>query len=436
MPKPAHTLFDLEELNPYLTNVPPEEQVELMERLGPEVMRPFKPQVQLPVPAHLTSVQDDPKGAEHAAPMEQEYYDISNTLLTPAGQKLLHAKCRLKLSERYPQATPQKQAALEQQLKQELTELTQTAAQQGAQQGVLPANFFLNYLNDIPAPLLPQKAAPAPEQAQAPTAGQRWLAQTLGTRHAPRFMLGGGFILLALIWLVIGTQVTPIADIETRLKQLEHTLTAPVPSTSLSPTPQGAAPTDSSPTSAASTTTAWCIAPWPDEPLAQSLERMVLKGPELLEQEARFQDLGGSAQALSTGNYDPERAANEQLLLHYGVVPKDARSAAIARYYLPQRLQASDYYVTDRDFDPHLVSTTTWCPNLAALNTLQLRDACTQGAPEPRLHLAGCADVIELSPTLLSAHSSWALSESYDQTQLTKQQADAQLTLAVSALKL
>lgn len=424
MPKPAHTLFDLEELNPYLTNVPPEEQVELMERLGPEVMRPFKPQVQLPVPAHLTSVQDDPEGA---APMEQEYYDISNTLLTPAGQKLLHAKCRLKLSERYPQATPQEQAALEQQLKQELTELTQTAAHQGAQQGVLPANFFLNYLNDTNAPNQAATAAPATELAAAPTTRERLLAQTLITGHATIFMMGGGFLLFALLWLVIGTQVTPIADIETRLKQLEHTITAPVPSASLSPETQATVPTDSAPTVAAPTTTAWCIAPWPDEPLAQSLERMVLKGPELLEQEARFQDLGGSAQALSTGNYDQERAANEQLLLQYGVVPKDARSAAIARYYLPERLQASDYYVTDRDFDPHLVSTTTWCPNLAALNTPHLRDACTQGAPEPRLHLAGCADVIELSPTLLSAHSSWALSESYDQTQL---------TLAVSALKL
>ncbi len=419
MPKPAHTLFDLEELNPYLTNVPPEEQVELMERLGPEVMRPFKPQVQ----AHLTSDQAELDDAAPATPLEQECCDITQTLLTPAGQKLLHAKCRLRLAARYPQAAPQEQAALEQQLQHELNELTQTAAQQGE----LPANFFFNYLNGTTAPDHPPKAAPAPEQAQAPTAGQRWLAQTLITGHATIFMMGGGFLLFALLWLVIGTQVTPIADIETRLKQLEHTITAPVPSASLSPETQATVPTDSAPTVAAPTTTAWCIAPWPDEPLAQSLERMVLKGPELLEQEARFQDLGGSAQALSTGNYDPERAANEQLLLHYGVVPKDASSAAIARYYLPERLQASDYYVTDRDFDPHLVSTTTWCPNLAALNTPHLRDACTQGAPEPRLHLAGCADVIELSPTLLSAHSSWALSESYDQTQL---------TLAVSALKL
>lgn len=428
MPKPAHTLFDLEELNPYLTNVPPEEQVELMERLGPEVMRPFKPQVQ----AHLTSDQAELDDAAPATPLEQECCDITQTLLTPAGQKLLHAKCRLRLAARYPQAAPQEQAALEQQLQHELNELTQTAAQQGE----LPANFFFNYLNDIPAPLLPQKAAPAPEQAQEPSAGQRLLAQTLGTRHAPRFMLGGGFILLALILLVFRAQVPQSAAIATHLEQLKHSITLPVPSVRLSPPSHSAVLTDSDPTDSDLTASAWCLAVWPDETLPQSLERMVLKGPELLEQEARFQDLGGSAQALSTGNYDPERAANEQLLLHYGVVPKDARSAAIARYYLPQRLQASDYYVTDRDFDPHLVSTTTWCPNLAALNTLQLRDACTQGAPEPRLHLAVCADVIELSPTLLSAHSSWALSESYDQTQLTKQQADAQLTLAVSALKL
>lgn len=429
MPKPAHTLFDLEELNPYLTNVPPEEQVELMERLGPEVMRPFKPQVQ----AHLTSDQAELDGAAPATPLEQECCDITQTLLTPAGQKLLHAKCRLRLAARYPQAAPQEQAALEQQLQHELNELTQTAAQQGE----LPANFFFNYLNDMPAPLLPQKAAPAPEHTQAPTVYQRLLAQTLGTRHAPMFMLGGGFILLALILLVFRAQVPQSAAIATHLEQLKHSITLPVPSARLSSAPQGAvltdsAPTDSDPTDSDLTdsdltASAWCLAVWPDETLPQSLERMVLKGPELLEQEARFQDLGGSAQALSTGSSDPERAANEQLLLHYGVVPKDARSAAIARYYLPQRLQASDYYVTNRDFDPHLVSATTWGPDLTALNTPQLRDAVTQGAPEPRLHLAGCADVIELSAALLSAQTSWALSESYDQTQL---------TLAVSALKL
>lgn len=424
MPKPAHTLFDLEELNPYLTNVPPEEQVELMERLGPEVMRPFKPQVQ----AHLTSDQAELDGAAPATPLEQECCDITQTLLTPAGQKLLHAKCRLRLAARYPQAAPQEQAALEQQLQHELNELTQTAAQQGE----LPANFFFNYLNDMPAPLLPQKAAPAPEHTQAPTVYQRLLAQTLGTEHAPRFMLGGGFILLALILLVFRAQVPQSAAIATHLEQLKHSITLPVPSVRLSSGPQGAVLTASAPqgavlTDSDLTASAWFLAVWPDETLPQSLERMVLKGPELLEQEARFQDLGGSAQALSTGNYDPERAANEQLLLHYGVVPKDARSAAIARYYLPQRLQASDYYVTNRDFDPHLVSATTWCPNLTALNTPQLRDAVTQGAPEPRLHLAGCADVIELSAALLSAQTSWALSESYDQTQL---------TLAVSALKL
>lgn len=406
MPKPAHTLFDLEELNPYLTNVPPEEQVELMERLGPEVMRPFKPQVQ----AHLTSDQAELDGAAPATPLEQECCDITQTLLTPAGQKLLHAKCRLRLAARYPQAAPQEQAALEQQLQHELNELTQTAAQQGE----LPANFFFNYLNDMPAPLLPPKAAPAPEQAQEPSVYQRLLAQTLGTEHAPRFMLGGGFILLALILLVFRAQVPQSATIATHLEQLKHSITLPVPSARLSPPAPSAVLTDSD-----LTASAWCLAVWPDETLPQSLERMVLKGPELLEQEARFQDLGGSAQALSTGNYDPERAANEQLLLHYGVVPKDARSAAIARYYLPQRLQASDYYVTDLNFDPHLVSATTWGPDLTALNTPQLRDAVTQGAPEPRLHLAGCADVIELSAALLSAQTSWALSESYDQTQLT-----------------
>lgn len=419
MPKPAHTLFDLEELNPYLTNVPPEEQVELMERLGPEVMRPFKPQVQ----AHLTSDQAELDDAAPATPLEQECCDITQTLLTPAGQKLLHAKCRLRLAARYPQAAPQEQAALEQQLQHELNELTQTAAQQGE----LPANFFFNYLNDMPAPLLPQKAVPAPEQAQEPSAGQRLLAQTLGTRHAPRFMLGGGFILLALILLVFRAQIPPSAAIATHLEQLKHSITLPVPSARLSSDPQGAVLTASDPTDSDLTASAWCLAVWPDETLPQSLERMVLKGPELLEQEARFQDLGGSAQALSTGSSDPERAANEQLLLHYGVVPKDARSAAIARYYLPQRLQASDYYVTDLNFDPHLVSATTWGPDLTALNTPQLRDAVTQGAPEPRLHLAGCADVIELSAALLSAQTSWALSESYDQTQL---------TLAVSALQL
>ena len=413
MPKPAHTLFDLEELNPYLTNVPPEEQVELMERLGPEVMRPFKPQVQ----AHLASDQAELDDAAPATPLEQECCDITQTLLTPAGQKLLHAKCRLRLAARYPLAAPQEQAALEQQLQHELNELTQTAAQQGE----LPANFFFNYLNDMPAPLLPPKAAPAPEQAQEPTVYQRLLAQTLGTRHAPRFMLGGGFILLALILLVFRAQVPQSAAIATHLEQLKHSITLPVPSARLSSAPQGAvltdsAPTDSDPTDSDLTdsdltASAWCLAVWPDETLPQSLERMVLKGPELLEQEARFQDLGGSAQALSTGNYDPERAANEQLLLHYGVVPKDARSAAIARYYLPQRLQASDYYVTDLNFDPHLVSATTWGPDFTALNTPHLRDAVTQGAPEPRLHLAGCADVIELSAALLSAQTSWALSE-------------------------
>ena len=109
---------------------------------------------------------------------------------------------------------------------------------------------------------------------------------------------------------------------------------------------------------------------------------MVLKGPELLSHEAALQDVGGTCVQTSPQG-DPELAEYERILLEHGVVPSDAHSAAIARYYLPENLSHVDYYVRARTYQPPRALLQ---PDYTQLNALQLRDQA--GSSAPAQHLA------------------------------------------------
>ena len=307
-------LYDLEELNPLITNMPPEVQVQYFQRFGPGLIRPFK-----------RSVLDQLTRRPLPRPLPQ----VSEQLTAQPGLRLITAQQRAV----HPTITAQQVAAVAYQVTKQRLHQQDLALQAQAQDGK--------------------------DKAQA--AAQHFFAQSL--RSVGALLLSGLMILGLSLGLITSSDDTEhLNAIATEVSHL--------------------ATNHSSDTVSLGSNPVVPLSLLADDATQANLTSMVLKGPELLSHEAALQDVGGNCVQTSPQG-DPELAEYERILLEHGVVPSDAHSAAIARYYLPEHLSHVDYYVRARTYQP---PRTLLQPDYTQLNALQLRDQA--GSSAPAQHLA------------------------------------------------
>lgn len=306
-------LYDIDELNPLITNMPPEVQVQYLKRFGPSLIRPFK----RTVIAQMTKRQAP-------TPVPQ----VDEQLTDYQGLRQLTAQQRLA----DPNIIPQQVAYEAYTATQQCLQAQEAALQGWAQSG----------------------------QTQTQAAARHFFTQSLCGVGA---LMSAGLIALGLsLGLIASSSHTEhLNALATQVMNLE---TAPsYDAVSLTPT---------------FTTYTSVLA---DQATQANLTTMVLKGPELLNQEAALQDVGGNSVQLQP-QADPELASYERLLLEHGVVPLDASSAAIARYYLPEHLSHVDYYMRAHTFQAPSTKLRADCTQLQAL---KLKDQATDSAAEHHL---------------------------------------------------
>ena len=306
-------LYDLEELNPLITNMPPEVQAQYLQRFGPGLIRPFKRKIILQVMRRKV-VRTIPQ--------------VPEPCTSTQGLRLITAQQRAT----HPTITSQ-------QVRYVAYKVTRHCLQQ----------------QDL---ALREQAQDGKDEAQA--AAQHGGTQSL--RSVGLLLLSG----LLFLGLILGLLTPSGAPEQLNAITTEVTHLAASPSynaVSLSPT------TEIPPSVLA------------DNATQANHTLMVLKGPQLLSQELSLQEVGGTCvQTMPQG--DPELAAYERLLLEQGVVPIDAHSDAIARYYLPEHLSQVDYYVRARTYQP---PRTQLQPDYTQLHALKLRDQAGSIAPEQYL---------------------------------------------------
>ncbi len=314
MKRSGHLLYDLEELNPLITNLPPQVQADYLQRFGDSIIRPYKREV-------LAQLDAQPQ----ATPLPA----LSERTTSPYGLKLLQAQAHISRHN----TNPSLDAAV----------------------------YFQAQADNLRC--VTQQDAQLKAQAEDGTACARASAQAFFLKSAQA---------VALLWTVcvlclfIGLGLALTSYDPSELNEAVHArLTAlsayhDQPSSGLGP-------------QAVSTSI------WADAPLSDSLLTMVLKGSELLAQESALQDLGGTPQQVMPRT-DPELEAYERVLLQQGVVPPEADSAAIARYYLPETLQGVDYYQLQPTYQPARVLQ----PNYQELSALRLRDSHAPAEPNER----------------------------------------------------
>lgn len=310
--------YDLEEISPLNTNMPLEVLAQYVDSYGSTIMRPFTQEV---------------KEQMAKQPQVKPFPELPPRLLTPHGIAQLCAghyenmmSAEEDLNHLDAKVAAQVKAAAVEQLKLDLKSIDE------AQQAYLDEG-----------------------KAKSQASAQQLYCQSWNAVGA---ILASGILLTSMAFALLYSteQAAPLTQIEV-LTQLSK-------------------PQPSSPSLGPNTAPPKSLIAQGDETLAQSLERMLDKGAELLAQEARFQELGGNSIMVATeaeAKYADLRYY-EQVLLTSGVVPLEASSGAIARYYLPEGLQDADYYVESPSFDPAQVTYYHHVLDLKHLHSLRLRD--------------------------------------------------------------